>query len=79
MYSPTQGTKTLYSQQIGQYLAWSIPRTNRFKFDQIKSLGSKMATPKGTFLAHLAKGLESLCHGAAFNQTWQETSLVDGD
>jgi len=26
---------------MGQYLAWSIPRTRRFKFVQIKFLGSK--------------------------------------
>jgi len=25
--------------QMGQYLAWIIPRTRRFKFIQIKSLG----------------------------------------
>jgi len=31
--------------QIGQCLAWSIPRTERFKFVQMKSLGSQMATP----------------------------------
>jgi len=29
--------------QIGQYLAWTIPRTNRFKFVQITSLWSCMA------------------------------------
>jgi len=31
--------------QIRQYLACSIPRTRRSKFVQVKSLGSKMATP----------------------------------
>jgi len=30
---------------MGQYLAWGIPRTGRFKFVQIKSLGSQMAMP----------------------------------
>jgi len=34
--------------QIGQYLAWSIPGTERFKFVQIKSLGS----PHGLKLLH---------------------------
>jgi len=29
---------------MGQYLAWNIPRTRKFKFVQIKSLGSQMAT-----------------------------------
>jgi len=28
-----------------QYLVWSIPRTRKFKFVQMKSLGSQMATP----------------------------------
>jgi len=32
---------------MGQYLAWSIPSMRRFKFVQIKSLGSYMAQPKG--------------------------------
>jgi len=31
--------------QMGQYLAWIIPRTRRFNFIQIKSLGSQMTTP----------------------------------
>jgi len=30
---------------VGQYLAWIIPRTRRFKIVQIKSLGSQMAMP----------------------------------
>jgi len=38
--------------QIGQYLAWSIPRTRRFKFVQIKSLGSQMAQPQELKLLH---------------------------
>jgi len=53
--SPPQGLKLLYNDfkecfkkcssqdllhQMGQYLAWIIPRTRRFKFVQIKSLGS---------------------------------------
>jgi len=33
--------------QIGHYLAWSFLRTRRFKFVQMKSLGSQMAPPKG--------------------------------
>jgi len=33
--------------EIGQYLAWSIPRTKRFNFITIKSLGSCMAPPQG--------------------------------
>jgi len=37
--------------QMGQYLAWSIPRTERFKFVQ-KSLGSQMAPPQGFKLLH---------------------------
>jgi len=41
--------KTISSQELlhemGQYLAWIIPRTRRFKFVQIKSLGSQMVTP----------------------------------
>jgi len=32
--------------QMGQYLAWSIPRTEGFKFIQMKSLGSQMAPPQ---------------------------------
>jgi len=43
--------KKCYSQellhQIGQYLAWSFPGTRRFKFVQMKSLGSQMALPGG--------------------------------
>jgi len=31
--------------QMGQYLAWSIPKTRKFKFVQMKSLGSQMAMP----------------------------------
>jgi len=35
---------------MGQTLTWIIPRTNRFKFVQIKSLGSQMEScPKGTY------------------------------
>jgi len=29
--------------QIGQYLAWIVPGARRFKFVQMKSLGSQMA------------------------------------
>jgi len=32
--------------QIEQYLAWRIPRTWRFKFVQMKSLGSQIAPPR---------------------------------
>jgi len=32
---------------MGQYLAWSIPRIERFKFVQMKSLGSKLPHPRG--------------------------------
>jgi len=49
--------------QMGQYLAWSIPRTRRFKFVQIKSLGSQMAPPQGLKLLHcdiLGKYLKNL-------------------
>jgi len=38
--------------QIGQYLEWSIPRTERLKFVQMKSLGSQMAPPQGLKLLH---------------------------
>jgi len=31
--------------EMGQYLAWSIPRTRKFKFVQMNSLGSQMAMP----------------------------------
>jgi len=31
--------------QVGQYLEWSIPRTRKFKFVQIKSLELQMAIP----------------------------------
>jgi len=31
--------------QMGQYSAWITPKTRRFKFVQIKSLWSQMATP----------------------------------
>jgi len=57
MYGPTQGLKNFYiviyremfkkcsSQdllhQMGQDLAWNIPRTRKFKFVQIKSLESQ--------------------------------------
>jgi len=33
--------------QMGEYLAWSIPRTRTFKVVQMKSLGSQMALPQG--------------------------------
>jgi len=33
--------------QIGQYLAWSIPSARKFKFVNIKSLGSCLAPPRG--------------------------------
>jgi len=33
--------------QIGQYLTWSFPRTRRFSFLEMKSLGSQMVPPKG--------------------------------
>jgi len=39
--------------QIGQYLAWSFPRTGRFNFVQIMSLGSCMAPPQGLKLLHV--------------------------
>jgi len=32
---------------MGKYLAWSIPRTERFKFVQMKSLGSQWPHPRG--------------------------------
>jgi len=38
--------------QMGKYLAWSIPRTRRFKFVQMKSLGSQMAPHQGLKLVH---------------------------
>jgi len=38
--------------QIGQYLAWNIPRTKRFNFVQIKSLVSQMALPQGPKVLH---------------------------
>jgi len=38
--------------QMGQYLAWSFPRTRRFKFVQMNSLGSQMAPPQGLKLLH---------------------------
>jgi len=38
--------------QIGQYLAWSIPRTRKIKFVQMKSLESQMAPPQGLKLLH---------------------------
>jgi len=38
--------------QIGQYLAWSVPRIGRFNFVQMKSLGSQMAPPQGLKLLH---------------------------
>jgi len=31
--------------QMGQFLAWIIPRTRRFKFVQMTSLGLQMAMP----------------------------------
>jgi len=59
MYGPTPGAETSYIviyremilknslqellHQMGQYLARIIPRTSRFKFVQIKSLGSNIA------------------------------------
>jgi len=64
---PPQGLKLLHSNiegilkksssqellhQIGQYLAWSFPRTGRFNFVQMKSLWSQMATPQGFKLLH---------------------------
>jgi len=30
---------------MGQYTEWNIPRTDRFKIVQMKSLGSQMSTP----------------------------------
>jgi len=48
---------------MGQYLAWGIPRTERFKFVQMKSLGSQMALLKGLKILHsdryLGKGLKN--------------------
>jgi len=38
--------------QIGQYLAWSFPRTGRFNVVQMMSLGSQMAQPQGLKLLH---------------------------
>jgi len=38
--------------QIGQYLAWSFTRTRRFKFVQMKSIGSQMIPPQGLKLLH---------------------------
>jgi len=38
--------------QMGYYLAWSIPRTRRFKTVQIKTLGSYMTPPQGLILLH---------------------------
>jgi len=36
--------------QIGQYVEWSILRTRKFKFVQMKSLASQMATPYGDII-----------------------------
>jgi len=33
-------------EQMGQYLAWSIPRTERFKFVQMKSLRLQRPHPR---------------------------------
>jgi len=38
--------------QIGQYLEWSFPRTETFKFVQMKSLVSQIAPPHGLKLLH---------------------------
>jgi len=38
--------------QTGQYLARIIPRTMRFNFVQMKSLGSQKAPPQGHTLLH---------------------------
>jgi len=38
--------------QMGYYLDWSIPRTRRYNFVQIKTLGSYMAPPQGFKLLH---------------------------
>jgi len=35
---------------MGQYLEWSIAMTMEFKFVQMKSLGSQMATPSGDII-----------------------------
>jgi len=35
-----------------RYLAWSILRTRRFKFVEMKSVGSCMALPQGLKLPH---------------------------
>jgi len=39
---------------MGQYmyLAWKIPRTGKFKFVKMKSLGSQMVPPQGLKLLH---------------------------
>jgi len=39
----------------GTIFTWSIPRTRRFKFVQIKSLGSYMAPPQGLKYLHSDK------------------------
>jgi len=50
--------------QMGQYLAWSIARTERFKFVQMKSPRSQMAPPQRLKLLHsniyIEKGLKNL-------------------
>jgi len=38
--------------QIGQYLAWSIPRIGRFNCVQMKYLVSQIAPPQGLKLLH---------------------------
>jgi len=55
--------------QMGQYLAWSIPMTRRFRFVEMKSLGSQMAPLQGLkplhsdiYMEMLKKSSQELLH-----------------
>jgi len=54
--------------QMGQYLAWTIPRTRRFKFIQIKFLGSQMVMRYGDLYRFiLQKPLKILSVSTSWN------------
>jgi len=50
--------------QMGQYLAWIIPRTKRFSVVQIKSLGSQMTTPYGDMVLYMFRVMYGCVPGA---------------
>jgi len=59
--------------QMGQYLAWIIPRTRRLKFVQIKSLRSPLTIGK------TIKNLLLMNHWPECIDNWHGASFGQGD